>query len=389
MYDNIEDAILSLIGRDIMQDHVLVVGAGLAGATAARILAESNLRVIVVERRKHVGGNCYDYTDENGITVHLYGPHIFHTNSREVWNFVNRFCEFRYYQHRVLSFVEGRFVPFPINRDTICEVFGVNIGVEEVEDFLKDEVRRSNFNDPPKNFRDVVVSQVGERLYELFFKNYTIKQWNRDPEELSPDVAKRIPVRYGRDDRYFSDRYQGIPARGYTHLVERILDHPKISIVTNMDYFELRDHVKPKLTVYTGELDRFFDCVYGKLEYRSLRLVFKTYDVEYYQPVAVVNYPNDYDWTRITEFKHMTGERSSRTTVLFEYPSAEGEPFYVVLTRDNIERREKYMEEVKKLEKSGEYIFVGRLAEYLYYNMDQVIEASIRKVSEWLKNRIR
>ena len=370
-----------------MRDYVLVVGAGLAGATTARVLAESGFRVIVVERRRHVGGNCYDRIDENGITIHLYGPHIFHTNIGEVWNFVNRFAEFRYYQHRVLSFVEGRFVPFPINRDTICEVFGVNIGTEEVETFLKDEVRRSKFNDPPKNFRDVVVSQVGERLYELFFKNYTLKQWNRDPEELAPDVAKRIPVRYGRDDRYFSDRYQGIPARGYTHMVENMLDHPGISVVTNMDYFELRDHVKPRLTVYTGELDRFFDYAHGKLEYRSLKLLFRTYDVEYYQPAAVVNYPNDYDWTRITEFKHMTGEKSPRTTVLFEYPCSEGEPFYVVLTHDNMERRRKYMEEVEKLERTGEYIFVGRLAEYLYYNMDQVVEASIRKIRGWLENR--
>lgn len=285
----------------------------------------------------------------------------------------------------MLSYVEGRLIPFPINRDTICEVFGVNIATYEVEEFLEKEVKKSKFNNPPKNFRDVVVSQVGERLYELFFKNYTIKQWERDPEELSPEVAKRIPIRTNRDDRYFSDKYQGIPKAGYTKMVENILNHPNIAVLTGVDYFEVRELFKPELTVYTGELDRFFDYAYGKLEYRSLRLELKTYDQEYYQPVAVVNYPNDYDWTRITEYKHFLNEKSDKTTVCFEYPLASGEPYYIVMTQDNMEKREKYMEQVRKLEESGEYLFVGRLAEYKYYNMDQVIEASIEKVQRWLK----
>jgi len=219
----------------------------------------------------------------------------------------------------------------------------------------------------------------------MFFKNYTIKQWERDPEELSPEVAKRIPIRTNRDDRYFSDKYQGIPKHGYTKMVENMLNHENIAILTGVDYFEVRDLFKSELTVYTGELDRFFDYVYGKLEYRSLRLELKTYDKEYYQPVAVVNYPNDYDWTRITEYKHFLNEKSEKTTVCFEYPLASGEPYYIVMTQDNMEKREKYMKEVKKLEESGEYIFVGRLAEYKYYNMDQVIEVSKEKVSKWLK----
>lgn len=362
---------------------IIVIGSGLAGSTAARILAEKGYKVLVIERLKHVAGHCHDQKNENNITIHTYGPHIFHTNNKKVWDFVNRFTEFHYYQHRVLSYVEGRFVPFPINRDTIAQVFGIELPTYEVEEFLQKEVKKSRFNDPPKNFRDVVVSQVGERLYELFFKNYTIKQWEKDPEELLPDVARRIPIRTSRDDRYFSDKYQGIPKWGYTKMVERMLDHPNIHILLGTDYFEVRDLFKPKLTVYTGELDKFFDYVHGKLEYRSLRFKWKTIDKEYYQPVAVVNYPNDYDWTRITEYKHFLGEKSEKTTVCYEYPSAEGEPYYIVMTPENMERRERYLKEVEKLEKTGEYIFVGRLAEYKYYNMDQVIEKAIEKISGW------
>lgn len=199
-------------------------------------------------------------------------------------------------------------------------------------------------------------------------------------------MASRIPVRTNRDDRYFADRYQGIPKYGYTKLVENILDHPNISILLGTDYFEIKDLFKPDLTVYTGQLDRFFDYEYGELEYRSLKLELKTIDREYYQPAAVVNYPNDYDWTRITEYKYFLNEKSDKTTVCFEYPLAKGEPYYIVMTQENMEKRDKYMKEVEKLEKSGEYLFIGRLAEYKYYNMDQVIEASMRKLQNYSDN---
>lgn len=356
-----------------MTTDVLVVGAGLAGSVAARHFAESGRRVLVVEQHRHVAGHCHDSQNDVGITVHTYGPHIFHTVHKSVWDFVNRFAPFRYYQHRVLSYAEGRFIPFPINRDTINEVFGVQIGTGDVEAFLAQEVAHADVATPPRNFRDAVVSQVGERLYNLFFRNYTMKQWGRDPAELSAEVAKRIPVRRNRDDRYFSDQYQGMPVRGYTQMVENMLDHPKIALLLGVNYFELKNELAADLTVYTGELDRFFEHRHGKLEYRSLDLEFQTLDQQQYQPAPVVNYPNDYDWTRITECKQLTGERSDKTTVCFEYPKAEGEPYYIVMTEENMRKREQYMQAVSELEQQGTHLFVGRLAEYKYYNMDQVI----------------
>jgi UDP-galactopyranose mutase len=365
-----------------MKFDAIIVGAGLAGATSARLLAEKGRRVLVVEKHRHVAGHCHDYRNEQGITIHTYGPHIFHTNDEPVWRFVGRFTEFHIFQHRVLSYAEGKLVPFPINVDTINQVFNVSIGVDEVASFLKRQVAASKYVDPPRNFRDAVVSQVGERLYKLFFENYTRKQWERDPELLSAEVAKRIPVRANRDDRYFSDRYQGIPARGYTAMVASILDHPGISVMLGADWFELRDGLETELTVFTGELDRFFDFKEGKLEYRSLDLVLKTFDKERYQEAAVVNYPNDYDWTRVTEYKAFLDEDSPRTTVCFEYPRSAGEPYYIVPTAENAERKAAYMKKVAELEASGAWLFIGRLAEYAYFNMDQVVRSTMDKIAK-------
>lgn len=366
-----------------MKYDVLVAGGGLAGATAARLFADQGKKVLLVEKRKTIGGNCYDYMNDHGITVHLYGPHIFHTNLKPVWDFLNRFTKFNNFQHQVLSYAEGRLIPFPINRDTICDVFGVDISVDQVHDFLVKEVSKAKFNMPHKNFRDAVVSQVGERLYELFFKNYTRKQWEKDPEEISPEIASRIPVRENRDPRYFSDRYQGVPVHGYTKMIDNMLKHENISIMFNSDYFEVRDTVEAEITVYTGKLDEFFDFGDGKLEYRSVDFRFETVENACFQPAAVVNYPNDYDFTRITEFKHMTGEKSRDTTLCYEYPAAEGVPCYVVISPENIEKRTQYMEEVARLEATGKYLFVGRLAEYKYYNMDQVVDAVMKKISHF------
>ena len=356
-----------------MHWNTLVVGAGLSGAVAARELAEQGNTVLVVETKNHIGGHCNDYINDWGIFIHRYGPHIFHTTSKIVWDYVNRFSPFSFYQHRVRSYVEGRFIPFPINLDTVNEVFGTRLNVTEVTDFLRKEVYKADFNNPPENFRDAVVSQVGERLYSLFFENYTRKQWNRDPSELAPDLAKRIPIRTGRDDRYFSDQYQGIPSRGYTAMIREILDHPGISLLLNTDYFDIAEELESDFMVYTGELDRFFDYRYGKLEYRSLKLDMVDMDLEKYQDTAVVNYPNDYEWTRVTEFKHFLENNLKKTTLCFEYPRTDGNPYYIVPTRENFDRREKYMKEVATLEKARKVFFLGRLAEYKYFNMDEVI----------------
>jgi UDP-galactopyranose mutase len=361
-----------------LEFDVVVVGAGLSGSVAAREFAERGKRVLVVERHRHVAGHCHDYRDDAGITVHTYGPHIFHTVDAEVWRYVRRFSEFSSYQHRVLSYADGNLVPFPINRLTINQVFGLALSSEEVAAFLEAEREASDLPETSANYRDAVVAQVGERLYAMFFRNYTRKQWNREPEELAPELAGRIPVRTNADTRYFVDPYQGLPLHGYTRLVENLLDHPGISLLLGADWFEAKDFHAP-LTVFTGELDRFFDYRFGKLEYRSLSLDFRTLDVESFQEASVVNYPNDYEWTRITEFKKLTGERSPKTTILYEYPKAEGEPYYVVPSKTNTEMRERYMVEVKRLEEKGSHLFIGRLAEYKYYNMDQAIKSALSK----------
>ncbi len=362
-----------------MNYDVIVAGAGMAGAVSARIMAEKGRKVLIVEKKKQLAGNCHDYKNEYGITVHTYGPHIFHTNNSAVWNFLNRFTDFEFYQHRVLAYAEGKMIPFPINVKTINSLFETNINVGQVESFLKEQVENSKFNSEIVNFRDAVVSQVGERLYETFFKNYTAKQWGRDPEELSPEIARRIPVRKNGDNRYFSDIYQGIPKSGYSRMFERIVDHENIDILLGADYFEARDHFHDSLTIYTGKLDEYFDFKYGELEYRSLKLEFKSYENSYVQPAATVNYPNDYDWTRITEFKHFLKEDSSHTTLCYEYPASCGDPYYVVMTPENDRKREMYMEDAMKLETGKQTVFVGRLAQYRYYNMDQVIEKAMEK----------
>lgn len=362
---------------------IIVVGCGLSGATSARLLAEQGYKVLVVEQKKHIAGQIYDYKDEYGITVHKYGPHIFHTKIKSVWDFVCRFTEFNHFQHRVLSFADGDFIPFPINRITLNKVFGENLSTAGVVSFLQKEVQKSTFNKSILSFRDAVVSQVGERLYALFFEEYTKKQWNCNPEELSPELAGRIPVRENNDCRYFSDKYQGIPAKGYTEMIQNMVNHENIHLLLGCDYKVIKDTLISKLTVYTGELDRFFDYKFGKLTYRSVKIEFKTFEQEFYQQAPVVNYPNDYDFTRITEFKYMTSEQSNKTTVCFEYPSAEGLPFYTVPNKENQDLREQYIQEVKQLEETGKYLFIGRLAEYKYYNMDLAIESAIKRISQW------
>lgn len=371
--------------KNITAYDVLIVGSGFAGATMANLLAASGRKILVIEKNEHVGGQCYDYPDENGIIIHQYGPHIFHTKKKEVWDYVNRFSGFNSYRHKVLSYAEGRYFDFPINRKTINAVFGKSCDENEIAELLRQEVKKASFHTPPRSFRDVIVAQVGERIYSLFIENYTRKQWDCDPALLSAELAGRILIRTDDDDCFFTDPWQGIPVEGYSGMVRNMLSHPNITVCTGCDYFQEREKYAANLVVYTGELDRFFDFKYGKLEYRSVRLEFKTYQQESFQPVAVVNYPGEHPWTRITEFKKFTEKESPVTTVCYEYPDAGGQPFYVVPTARNKQLRERYMEEVERLEATGHFIFTGRLAEYKYYNMDDVIEASLKKAAGWLQ----
>jgi UDP-galactopyranose mutase len=367
--------------------EILVVGSGLSGVTCARVFAEKGYKTLVVEKMKQLGGQVFDYKNEAGITVHRHGPHIFHTNLKHVWDFVNRFSSFSDYQHRVLSYVDGKFFPFPINRDTLNQVFGLNLSDDEVPAFLKEEVQKSTFSETDRSFRDAVVSQVGERLYRLFFEKYTKKQWNRDPETLSAEIAGRIPVRNTGESRYFTDTYQGMPVDGYSAMIEKMLSHENIHILSGCDYFEIKNCFDPELTIYTGKLDEFFNYKYGQLDYRSLKFEFKTFDEKSFQPASVVNYPNDYDYTRTTEFKKMTGDESSKTTVCFEYPSETGLPFYPVLNAANLAVKAKYQEEAAQLEAGNKFIFTGRLAEYKYYNMDTAIDSALLNVEKWLQSK--
>jgi UDP-galactopyranose mutase len=345
----------------------LVVGAGFAGSTLAERLASRGDRVLVVDRRPHVGGNAFDMLDEAGILIHQYGPHIFHTNSEKVVAYLSRFTEWRDYEHRVLAAVDGQLLPIPINLDTVNRLYGLDLDAEGMERFLAErrepvaEVRTSE---------DVVVSTVGRDLYEKFFRGYTRKQWGVEASELSKSVTARIPVRTNRDDRYFSDSFQKMPAEGYTKMFERMLDHPRIDLRLGTDYREVRDRVRFRRLAFTGPIDEFFDYRLGKLPYRSLEFRHVTRDVEWAQPVAVINHPQAEAYTRVTEYKHLTGQQHPRTSLTYEHPSAEGDPYYPVPRPENEALYRAYR---TLAEGCPDVLFVGRLATYRYYNMDQVV----------------
>jgi len=350
----------------------LIIGAGFAGSVLAeRLASQLNKKVLLVDKRNHIGGNAYDHYNDDGILIHKYGPHIFHANSPEVFEYLSRFTEWRPYQHRVVASVDGQLVPFPINLDTINKLYGMNLTSSQLEEFFmsvaepKDSIRTSE---------DVIVSKVGRELYEKFFRNYTRKQWGLDPSELDATVTARIPTRTNRDDRYFTDKYQVMPLHGYTQMFERMLSHPNIRILLNTDYHEIVEWLPYHDLIYTGPIDEFFDFRYGKLPYRSLEFVFKTFNMPVYQPAAVVNYPNDYDYTRVTEFKYLTGQEHPKTNVVYEYPRAVGDPYYPVPRPENAEHYKQY----KSLADTTPNVhFVGRLATYKYYNMDQVVAQAL------------
>jgi UDP-galactopyranose mutase len=360
----------------------LIVGAGFAGSVLAeRLASERNERVLIIDRRNHVGGNAYDRYDEAGLLIHQYGPHIFHTNSKQIFDHLSKFTEWRFYEHRVLAEVDGTLVPIPINLDTVNELYGLKLTSDELEAWF---AARAEKVAEVKTSEEVVVSKVGRELYETFFRGYTRKQWGLDPSELDKSVTARVPTRTNRDDRYFGDEYQYMPKHGYTRMFERMLAHPNIHVMTQTDYHDVKDVIPFKRLIFTGPVDEFFDYRFGKLPYRSLRFRHVTLDKPWNQPVAVVNYPQTQDYTRVTEYKHLTGQEHAKTALTYEYPSAEGDPYYPVPKPENQELYKKY----ERLALATPNVwFVGRLATYRYYNMDQIVGqglATFRRINESL-----
>jgi len=362
----------------------LIVGAGFAGSVLSeRLASQHGARVLLIDRRPHVGGNAYDEPNEAGILYHKYGPHIFHTNSDAVVDYLSQFTEWRPYEHRVRAFVRGQLVPIPINRTTLNLLFGLDLKTdEEAAAYL---ASRAEPVDEIRTSEDVVINAVGQELYELFFRGYTRKQWGLDPSELDKQVTSRIPTRTNTDDRYFSDTFQAMPLNGYTAMFEKMLDHPLIEVRTGVDFAELKAqaHALADHIIYTGPIDEYFDFRFGKLPYRSLRFDHQTLEQEQFQSVAVVNYPcEEVPFTRISEYKHLTGQQSPVTTVTYEYPSAEGDPYYPIPRPENQELFKRYE---ALADATDDVTFVGRLATYRYYNMDQIVGqalATFRRIDE-------
>jgi len=346
----------------------LIVGAGFAGSVLAeRLASELGQRVLMVDKRPHIGGNAYDRYDDAGVLIHPYGPHIFHTNSADIFDYLSRFTEWRPYQHRVLAAVDGQLLPIPINLDTVNKLYGLSLNAFEVEKFFESVAEKK---DDIRTSEDVVVNKVGRELYNKFFRGYTRKQWGMDPSELDASVTARVPTRTNRDDRYFADTFQAMPLHGYTRMFEKMLSHPNIKIMLNTDYREIVDLLPWKHMVYTGPVDAFFNYKHGKLPYRSLEFRHETLPQERFQDVGTVNYPNDYGYTRISEFKHITGQKHASTSVVYEYPRDDGDPYYPVPRPENAQLYRKYEADAEATEGVS---FVGRLATYKYYNMDQVV----------------
>ena len=338
---------------------------------AERLANGSGKKVLICDRRPHIAGNAYDFYNDDGILVHKYGPHIFHTNSADVFEYLSRFTEWREYQHRVLASVDGMLVPIPINLDTINKLYGLNLNSLEIQEFY-DSIKEER--EITTTSEDVVVGAVGRELYEKFFRNYTRKQWGLDPSELDASVTARVPTRTNRDDRYFTDTFQAMPKYGYTRMFENMLDSPNIKIMLNCDYREIESEISYRQMVYTGPVDAYFDYCYGKLPYRSLEFKHETHDTEVFQPAPVINYPNDQAYTRVTEFKYLTGQKHEKSSVVYEYPKAEGDPYYPIPKPENADLYAKY----KTLADAEEDVhFVGRLATYKYYNMDQVVAQAL------------
>ena len=386
-----------------MNFDYIVVGAGFAGATIAeRVANVLNKKVLVIDKRNNIGGNMYDYIDENGILVHKYGPHLFHTNLENVYNYLKGFGEWFFYEHRVLGKVNGKIVPIPFNITSIEKSFD-----KEKADKLIGILKREFGTEKKipilelRKYPDKDVNGLAEYIYENVFLYYTMKQWNQTPDEIDPNVTNRVPVFVSKDDRYFQDKYQFMPKGGYTKIFEKMLDSKNIEVRLGVDAKEVLTVKDNKLyfegqefkgtVIYTGAIDEVFDYEYGSLPYRSLQFEFETINKEYFQEVGTVNYPTKEDkFTRITEFKHMTMEspKTPKTTIMREYPCAYDRnsekvniPYYPIVNDDNLELYNKYLEKASKI---PNFYLIGRLAQYKYFNMDLVINEAL-KLFEKLK----
>lgn len=360
-----------------MTKNILIIGAGFAGSVCARSLAEKGFRITLLDRRPHLGGNAYDTFDDAGVLIHPYGPHIFHTNSDTVFNWLSQFTEWYHYEHRVLAFVNQHYLPIPINRTTVNKLYGLNLDETGIITFLN-QVKLNK--KPVLNSEDVVLNSVGPDLCDKFFRGYTRKQWGLELDQLSAGVAARIPTRTNDDDRYFTDKFQFMPQGGYNQLFHKMLQHSNIEVKLSTDYFEIKNHLVADHTVYTGPIDAFFEYRFGKLPYRSLEFEHEHLKgINQFQKTGTINYPNDFKYTRITEFKHLTKQKHSGTSIVREYSKTEGEPYYPVPRRENENLYKKY----KYLADQEQNItFVGRLAQYRYYNMDQVVATALKASEE-------
>ena len=361
---------------------ILIVGAGFAGSVLAERLASTGRRILLLDRRPHIGGNAYDHHDAAGILVHRYGPHIFHTNAKQIVSYLSRFTEWRPYEHRVLANVNNKLLPIPINRTTVNAFFNVSLTEADVPAFL---AAKAEPVPVIRSSADVVLSTVGRELYEAFFRGYSLKQWGVDPSELDKSVTARIPTRTNDDDRYFGDQFQAMPLRGFTHMFENMLDHPNITLMLDTDFREIASTVDWHHLIYTGPVDKYFNFRFGKLPYRSLRFEHQTLPTIQSQPVAVVNFPSSViPYTRITEFKHLTGQRHPKTSLCYEYPTAEGDPYYPVPRPENAALYARYQ---ALADATTEVTFVGRLATYRYYNMDQVVGQALATFTRLVATR--
>jgi UDP-galactopyranose mutase len=366
-----------------MSYDYLIVGAGFAGSTLAERLASvCDARVLVVDARPHIGGNAYDPLDEHGVRVHRYGPHIFHTSSPRVVSYLSRFTAWRPYVHRVLASVGGRDVPLPICSKTLAALYGLDLNPAQMRAFFDERRERVG---PVRDSEQAIVSQVGRELFETLFAGYTRKQWGREARELDPSVCGRLPVRTNDDDRYFSDTFQAMPADGYEALFSRMLDHPNIEVVLEQRFEDLPKTLRYDHLIYTGPIDAYYKYCFGPLPYRSLEFVFETHRVERYQAAAVVNYPGPEPFTRVSEFKHLTGQSHPWTTIAREYPGATGDPYYPVPSPAN---REAYAKYHARAVVEPSVTFVGRLAEYRYYNMDQVVASALATFEDLADERV-